>query len=64
MVQRIQKIEERLIYEVCDLGDTCGSVMPVEQVELGEALVERQAFLPQLVESVLFADESMAGKPS
>ena len=64
MVQRIQNIEEALIYEVCDLGDTCGSVMPVDQIQLGEALVERRAFLPQVVERVLFPDESMAGKPS
>ena len=54
MVQRIQNIEEALIYEVCDLGDTCGSVMPVDQIQLGEALVERRAFLPEVVERVLF----------
>ena len=64
MVQRIQNIEEELIYEVCDLGDTCGSVMPVDQVQLGEALVERRAFLPEVVERVLFPDESIDGKPS
>ena len=64
MVHRIQNINEELIYELCDLGDTCGSVMPVEQAELGEALAERRAFLPELVERVLFAEESIAGKPS
>ena len=56
MVRRIQKIEEALISEACDLGDTCGSVMPVDQIELGEALLERRAFLPKVVERVLFPD--------
>ena len=64
MVHRIQSIEDKLIYEVCDLGDTCGSVMPVEQIQLGEAVVERRAFLPQVVERVLFAEEPIAGRPS
>ena len=31
MVERILNIKDDLIYEVCDLGDTCGSVMPMEQ---------------------------------
>ena len=64
MVQRIQNIEEDLIYEVCDLGDTCGSVMPVDQTQLGKALVERREFLPRVVERVLIPRESTAGKPS
>ena len=64
MVQRIQNIEEELIYEVCDLGDTCGSVMPVDQIQLGKALVKRRAFLPRVVKRVLFPDKKMAGKPS
>ena len=64
MVQRIQNIGEELIYEVCDLGDTCGSVMPVDQIQLGEALVERRAFLPEVVERVLFAEEPIPGRPS
>ena len=64
MVQRIQNVEEDVIYEVCDLGDTCGSVMPVDQVQLGEALVERRTFLPEVVERVLFPEESIDGRPS
>ena len=64
MVERIQNVREEWIYEVCDLGDTCGSVMPVEQAELGAVLVERRAFLPEVVERVLFPDESLDGKPS
>ena len=64
MVERIQNVREEWIHEVCDLGDTCGSVMPVDQAELGEALVERRGFLPELVEGVLFPDEAIDGKPS
>ena len=63
-VERIQNVREEWIYEVCDLGDTCGSVMPVDQAQLGEALVERRAFLPEIVERVLFPDESIDGRPS
>ena len=64
MVERIQNINEDLIYELCDLGDTCGSVMPVEQTELGVALAERRAFVPELVERVLFAEDPIAGSPA
>ena len=64
MVERIQNINDDLIYELCDLGDTCGSVMPVEQAALCDALVKRQAFLPDIVERVLFAEDPIAGNPS
>ena len=64
MVQRIRSVQEELIYEVCELGDTCGSVMPAEQVVLGEALVERRELLPRIVERVLFAEEPISGRPS
>ena len=64
MIERIQNITEDLIYELCDLGDTCGSVMPVDQIQLGKALVERRRFLPQLVDRVLFPEEPSAGRPS
>ena len=64
MVKRIQSIGRDLIYELCDLGDTCGRVMPTEQVELGEALDERRALVPALVERVLFAEDPIAGSPS
>ena len=64
MVERIQNINDDLIYELCDLGDTCGSVMPAEQAALCVALVERQAFLPDIVERVLFAEDPIAGNPS
>ena len=55
MVGRISNIKEELIYELCDLGGACGSVIPAEQAELCGALAERRAFLPGLVERVLFA---------
>ena len=64
IIERIQNITDELIYELCDLGDTCGSVMPVDQVQLGKVLVERREFLPKVVERVLFAEEPTAGKPS
>ena len=64
MVERIRNVRVEWIYEVCDLGDTCGSVMPVDQVELGEALVERREFLREVVERVLFPEELIDGKPS
>lgn len=53
MVRCIQNILEDLIYVVSDLGDTCGSVMPVKQMQLGEMPVERPALLLQVVERVL-----------
>ena len=64
MVERIRNIKDDLIYELCDLGDTCGSVMPAEQAELCVALADRRAFLPELVERVLFAEDPIAGNPS
>ena len=64
MVERIRNIDNDLIYELCDLGDTCGSVLPLEQAELCVALAKRRVFLPDLVERVLFAEDPIAGNPS
>lgn len=52
-IQRIQCLSDESIQEACLLGGTVGSIMPMDQAMLSEALVKRRELLPAIVERVL-----------